>query len=326
MSSYLDKKYINLVSNRLEKFKWKKDNLANCRCPICGDSEVNKNKARGYFFVSENSYIFKCHNCGASFNIYKFLEIISPPLFQEYCLERFKDKAVNVEERQVVAVESKFDTPQYDLIKNLPDTHEAVKFIQNRKLPIGERNIGYTEMFGDLAKKFNPDYKLLNDKRIIIPIYDEHNRCIGLQGRSLTNTKPKYITLKKNEKLRLIYGIEKVDKSKPIIIVEGPFDSLFLPNAIACLGVGNFLEIREKFQNQNLIFVLDNEPRNKSVADTIKKLIDKNEKVCIFPQHIKEKDINDMVLNGMNVHDIIEDNTHSGPSAMLAYTSWRKCK
>ena len=64
----------------------------------------------------------------------------------------------------------------------------------------------------------------------------------------------------------------------------------------------------------------------RSVADTIKKLIDKNEKVCIFPQHIKEKDINDMVLNGMNVHDIIEDNTHSGPSAMLAYTSWRKCK
>jgi hypothetical protein len=326
MSSYLDKKYINLVSNRLEKFKWKKDNLANCRCPICGDSEVNKNKARGYFFVSENSYFFKCHNCGISFNIYKFLEIVSPPLFQEYCLERFKDKTEKIEERQVVVIESKFDTPQYDLIEKLPQTHEAVKFIENRKLPTHGRNIGFTETFGDLANKFNPDYKLLNDKRIIIPIYDEHNRCIGIQGRTLTNAKPKYITLKKNEKLKLTYGIEKLNKSKPIIVVEGPFDSLFLPNAIACLGVGNFLEIREKFQNENLLFVLDNEPRNKSVADTLKKLIERNEKVCIFPPHIKEKDINDMVLNGMNVYDIIQTNTHSGPSAMLAYNSWRKCK
>ena len=92
MSLYLDKKYINLVSSSLEKFKWKKGNLANCRCPICGDSELNKNKARGYFFSSDNTYFYKCHNCGASYNIYKFLEIMSPSLFQQYCLEQFKDK------------------------------------------------------------------------------------------------------------------------------------------------------------------------------------------------------------------------------------------
>ena len=62
MSIYLDKKYINLISPTLEKFKWKKDNLANCRCPICGDSELSKTKARGYFFTSDNSYFYKCHN------------------------------------------------------------------------------------------------------------------------------------------------------------------------------------------------------------------------------------------------------------------------
>ena len=81
MSAYLDRKYINLVSNSLVKFKWKKVNLANCRCVFCGDSETNKNKARGYFFSSKDSYFYKCHNCGVSYNVYKFLEVISPALF-----------------------------------------------------------------------------------------------------------------------------------------------------------------------------------------------------------------------------------------------------
>ena len=50
MSYYIDKKYINLASASLSQFKWKKEDLANCRCPICGDSQKNKTKARGYFF------------------------------------------------------------------------------------------------------------------------------------------------------------------------------------------------------------------------------------------------------------------------------------
>ena len=59
MSSYLDKKFINMVSPQLEKFSWKKDNLAACRCPICGDSKKNKNKTRGYFYVKGNDFFYK---------------------------------------------------------------------------------------------------------------------------------------------------------------------------------------------------------------------------------------------------------------------------
>jgi hypothetical protein len=92
------------------------------------------------------------------------------------------------------------------------------------------------------------------------------------------------------------------------------------------LGVGNFLEVREKFPNQDLIFVMDNEPRNKSVVEVTEKLIQNKEKVCIFPSFIKDKDINDMVLNGINVYDIITTHTYSGASAMLAFNAWRKCK
>ena len=43
----VDTKYIGLVSSRLTKFKRVKPNLYNFRCPICGDSKKQQNKARG---------------------------------------------------------------------------------------------------------------------------------------------------------------------------------------------------------------------------------------------------------------------------------------
>lgn len=332
MSLYTDKKYVNLVSTSLEKFKWKKVNLANCRCPICGDSETNKNKARGYFFSNTESYFYKCHNCGVSYNIYKFLEIVSPSLFKEYCLETFKDKnlkAEEIESHKEAKQDVNYSRPPYLMIDELPPDHVAIKFLKNRKIPEDKWDkFGFTKQFGIFAKKFNSDYTnlLQEDERIIIPIFDEHNQCIGVQGRSVGNVKPKYITLKKTENTKLIYGIDTVDRSKKIFVVEGPIDSLFLPNAIACLGLGNFLDIRNKFQNQELVFIIDNEPRSRNVVNIMNELINSGEKICIFPQQIKEKDINDMVLSGIDPYDIISANVFGGAAAMLAFNTWRKCK
>lgn len=330
MTLFLDKKYINLVSSSLEKFKWKKGTLANCRCPICGDSELSKTKARGYFFQSDDSYFFKCHNCGISYNVYKFLEIVSPALFKQYCLEKFTEKNQKQFDTNVNVINTKIEvvsnTPKYETIESLDLNHKAIKFLESRKISKDSWNkFGYVEHFSEFAKEVNSDYSLIDDSRIVIPIYNEHKQFIGAQGRVLGFGKPKYITIKKNENIKLIYGIENINKSKPIIIVEGPIDSLFLPNSIAVLGLGNFLEIRKRLQNQNLIFILDNEPRSRNVSNMMKELIDSNEKVVIFPSHIKDKDINDMVLNGVDVLDIIQQHTYSGASAMMAFNTWRKC-
>ena len=328
MTSYIDKKYINLVSSTLEKFKWKKQNLANCRCPLCGDSEANQNKARGYFFEKNNVYFYRCHNCGASLNVYGFLELISPSLFKQYCLERFTEKDVKIEETKLVVKHSQsFITPKYQFIDDLSENHKAIEFLKKRKIPKDKWKLfGYTDKFGDYAKTISSHYKLINDERLLIPIYDEHNQFVGAQGRSFENVQPRYITLKKDEDVKMVYGIERIDPSQPVFVVEGPIDSLFLSNSIACLGLGNFLEIRKMFLNMNLIFVVDNEPRNRSVSNIMKTLISNNEKICIFPSFIKEKDINDMVLNDINVYDIINNNTFSGAGAMLAFNTWRKCQ
>ena len=103
---YTEIKYLNLLSIRLQKFKQKKDYLWNFRCNICGDSQRNKNKARGFVFQVKGKLRFKCHNCGASLTFDAFLEHSDPELFREYKLEKFKEsgKSPRVDMRKVKRV------------------------------------------------------------------------------------------------------------------------------------------------------------------------------------------------------------------------------
>ena len=91
MSSYIDIKFINLLSTRLAKFKRKSEYLFNFRC-FCGDSKRSTTKARGFVYKKKNDMFFKkvtIVNMGQSLgNLIKFLD---PNLYKEYIFERFKD-------------------------------------------------------------------------------------------------------------------------------------------------------------------------------------------------------------------------------------------
>ena len=56
MSLYIDHKYTNLISSRLSRFARKSRELYNFRCPLCGDSQKNQYKARGYLYNKKNNY------------------------------------------------------------------------------------------------------------------------------------------------------------------------------------------------------------------------------------------------------------------------------
>ena len=87
----VDSKFIGLVSSRLLKFKRVKPNLYNFRCPICGDSQKQKNKARGYIYGIKQNVNYKCHNCGASMSFSNFLKQVDTVLQKQYVMEKFKD-------------------------------------------------------------------------------------------------------------------------------------------------------------------------------------------------------------------------------------------
>ena len=96
-----------------------------------------------------------------------------------------------------------------------------------------------------------------DEPRIIIPMYDTQKNLIGFQGRSLIPNSVKYITVMLDEEAPKIYGLDTIDTEKPIYIVEGPFDSTFVENAVAMCG--SDVDIRS-FGWSDYIWVLDNEP------------------------------------------------------------------
>ena len=110
MSEWLQRKYILLLSNTLDKFK-EKNGSFNCRCPICGDSQKNKHKARGYFLSKRGEYKFFCHNCGATRTVENFLKEIAPNLAQEYKLEVLKEKTNFSEQSTALYGDSMPDLP-----------------------------------------------------------------------------------------------------------------------------------------------------------------------------------------------------------------------
>ena len=86
-SKSLQKEFIHRLSTSLRNFKWKA-NGANFSCPICGDSQKNLTKARGYLFEKENLYQYFCHNCGFSA---KFSFLLGMPIILGASLLHIKD-------------------------------------------------------------------------------------------------------------------------------------------------------------------------------------------------------------------------------------------
>jgi hypothetical protein len=72
------------------------------------------------------------------------------------------------------------------------------------------------------------------------------------------------------------------------------------------------------------VWIYDNEPRNKEITDRISKTIDSGQSVVIWPDSIDDKDINDMVMSGLDVMSVIESNIYSGLEAKLKFTTWKK--
>jgi len=318
----VDSKFIGLVSSRLQKFKRVKPDLYNFRCPICGDSQKNKSKTRGYLYSVKADMNFRCHNCGASMTLSNFLKEIDPAIHKQYVFERFKDGHTG---RGTVVEEPtfKFEVPKFKKKIDLPKASEnpiAKQYLEKRKLD--PTKFYYTDKFkawSNTLKETFDDVKY-DEPRIIIPLFYKDN-MVGFQGRSLGPNKVKYITVMINDEAPKIYGLDSIRGGTPVYITEGPFDSTFIRNSIAMCGADGDVG---KWGVSNRVWVYDNEPRSNEIVKRIANTIDRGEKVVIWPNNIKEKDINDMVLSGHNVQELVESNVYHGLKANLQFNTWKR--
>ena len=320
----VDSKYIGLISSRLQKFKRVKADLYNFRCPICGDSQKHKNKARGYFYQVKTNTNYKCHNCGASLSFNNFLKQIDSTLHKQYVMEKFKEGHAGG--RNFVVEEPKFDfkKPVFRKKLDLPRASEvpiAKEYLERRKLDPSK--FFFTNKFKEWTNTHKKTFDNItrDESRIVIPLYDVKNNLIGFQGRSLVPNSVKYITVMINEEAPKIYGLDKVKTEKPIYILEGPFDSTLVENSVAMCG--SDLDIRT-FGWCNYIWVFDNEPRNREIVERISKTINRGDQVVIWPSNIEEKDVNDMKLGGHDVMSVLQSNTYSGLKAKIKFNYWKK--
>ena len=226
----IDSKYIGLVSSRLQKFKRVKADLYNFRCPLCGDSQKNKSKTRGYFYQVKNNTNFKCHNCGASMSFNNFLKELDSTLHKQYIMEKFKEGHTG---KNFVVEEPKFEfvKPVFKKKIDLPKASEipiSKAYLEKRK--VNPEKFYFADKFKEWSntQKHTFDNISKDECRIIIPMYDRENNLIGFQGRSLVPNSVKYITVMISEGAPKIYGLNTVNEKLPIYVVEGPFDSTFI--------------------------------------------------------------------------------------------------
>jgi len=244
-------------------------------------------------------------------------------LHKQYTLEKFKEghtgKGFVVE-----APKLEFKKPVFKKSLNLPKASSnpvAKEYLEKRKL--NPEKFYFADKFKEWTNSQKQTFDTISrdESRIIIPMYDRDNNLIGFQGRSLVPNSVKYITVMLDEEAPKIYGLNTIDQNLPVYVVEGPFDSTFVNNSVALCGSDGDVRCLE---GSSIVFVYDNEPRNREIVNRISKCISRGEKVVIWPSGIVDKDINDMVLSGLNVMDVLKSNTYSGLEAKIKFNNWKK--
>ena len=337
---WLAHKYIGLVSHRLEKFKRKSSSLYNFRCPLCGDSESNKNKARGYIYQKEGKMLFHCHNCGATMGIPKFIKMLDVNLYNEYQLEKLADRKTPEQDDYEKFVE-KLKKPVFmkegilkglKKISQLSPDDPLKQFVVERKIPNAYHHKLFScPNFFNYCNSIIPDKfsakSLANDeRRLLIPFFDSNKNVHAFQGRAIGPSQVKYITIVVDESVPKLYGLDTVDRNRTIPVLEGPIDSFFVRNSVATAG-GDLVSAVNSLPKEKLVICYDNEPRSKETVNKIDKAILNGYSVVIWPDNFEWKDINDAILGGLSpefIEHIIKTNTYKDLSAKLTLQKWSK--
>jgi transcription elongation factor Elf1 len=334
MSVFIDRTFLLRASPKLQRFTQKKTDLYNFRCPLCGDSQKNKTKCRGFIYRKKDDYFYMCHNCSVSTTFYNFLKQVDESLVKEYQLERYKNGTERGNYIKPDFSEAK-EKPVFkerirlESIDSLPEEHFAKRYIKSRKIPTAFESQLY----------FAPDFKCFvetlgiakeslhkDDTRLVIPFYDSKKNLIAIQGRALGESELRYITIKLDDDFDKVFGLDRINQDEMIYVVEGPIDSMFLQNAVATADA-NLESITKLFDKSKVTLVFDNEPRNKQIVEKINLAIDNHFNVVIWPEFIDSKDINEMVLDGFSpdeIQDIISKNTFVNLRAKMEFVNWKK--
>lgn len=223
------------------------------------------------FMVSPEKQIYHCFGCGKGGNAFHFLMEYEGVGFIEAVRKLGKELGIEVE-RYIVGGERRerlepyyravdFAVSYYGrMLKEAPGSEKARGYLKKREIddelierfgigysPAGWDNFYRTAMKEDLPRdtlielnlimrsRGGSGYRDYFRNRVIFPVETLSNRAVGLAGRVLDESEPKYLNTTESpvySKGRILYGFnhsrDQIRKSKTVLLVEGYMDYLML--------------------------------------------------------------------------------------------------
>jgi len=227
-------------------------------CPVCSYDikGLERGDGKGNLEINYKRGVFKCWSCAETHETHGSLHKLIKKYGTQKHIKRYEllkpediEYAQNV--KKIIRLPKEF-IPILDVSPGLKLTHhhkQAFGYLKSRNINeemIQKYNIGFC---------YDGPYA----NRIIIPSYDDSKYVNYFIARSyLSRTKMKY----KNpdvQKENIIWNEHLIDWKKRVCLVEGVFDSIFLPNSIPMLGkyIGDLL-FKKVYENaDSLTIILD---------------------------------------------------------------------
>jgi DNA primase subunit len=334
MDTITQQKYLMLFSSQLDQFKQARQGLWRCRCPYCGDSQRKATKTRGYFFWHEDHIVFKCHNCGVSTSLSSMLRDYNYTLYSEMKLEGMrpqKRKEKTIKTHSKASLEEKFSNVLLHY-KAASADNVAGQYLLSRKIPasiIGRfidvpSMVEFTRLFDKYKDKRFPDTPCVG-----IPFYIGDSISF-VQLRVIDpNDKMRYMTIEVDGGPKL-FGYNNINKSKMVSVLEGPFDSCFVNNAVANAGAGDNTNVGIlEDEGCQLRFIFDKDYEyNKQVRKLLEQKIEQGYHVVIYDKEFEFKDMNDAIEAGWSIeylNEYLDKRTFKGMKARLELARVMKC-
>ena len=230
-------------------------------CPVCSYEikGLDHGDGKGNLEINYIDEVYKCWCCSETHDTHGSLEGLIRKFGNNNQLKRYKILRPDEEDRhqqkkqyEIVKLPKEF-IPFSEVSEGFKLTHyykQAKNYLNKRHITdemIIKHNIGFC-------------YQGYYQNRIIIPSYDKKRRINYFVARSY-EFKPirKYLN-PKAEKEIIIFNAHLIEWNNPIYLVEGAFDSIFIPNSIPLLGKqlsDELFTLLYKKAKSDIIIILD---------------------------------------------------------------------
>jgi DNA primase len=277
-------------------------------CPVCSYEikGLDHGDGKGNLEINYKNNVFKCWSCSETNethgSIYKLIKKFgnNRQLKKYQLLRPDDDGSGNKRFYKKIKLPKEF-IPFSNVtlgMKMTPFYKQALNYVRKRNIT------------DEMLQKFNIGFcnTGMYENRIIIPSYDEDKELNYFVARSyLTRTKLKYKNPSVQKEL-IIWNEYLINWDNPVYLVEGAFDSIFLPNSIPMLGKFMTDKLFKKlYQNaKKIIIVLDGDAYEDAVKLYHKINCGKLMGKVWIVELPKDKDIADLQgnLNNYNIKQI----------------------